>query len=160
MTDSNSVKILFNFFSDIFDDYTTETLLAEVVDAEYDYYKLISTPFYAPRIALSDVVWATYNEAEGMLVYRKTVQHSGNSTIHAIVLNEACNLAAIMADFERTGCIADKLNDKYFLITVPAIVDYIPVKHKLDGFEKGKVLDYAESCLSEKHQYKNTSFQK
>jgi hypothetical protein len=41
---------------------------------------------------------------------------------------------------------------------IPVTVDYIPVKRKLDELEKAKIIDYAESCLSEKHQYKKVSF--
>ena len=159
MPDSSSVKILFNFFSDILDDYASETLLAEVVDIEYGYYKLKSLPFYAPKIALDDIVWAEYKEAEGMPVYRKTVQHSDNSTIHVIVLDDEYQLDAIASVFVADGCATEKLNDKYFALSVPESIDYIPVKSKLDELEREKVLDYAESCLSDKHQYKNIRFQ-
>jgi len=159
MPDSSSVRILFNFFSDILDGYATETLAAEVVNEEYGYYKLKSLPFYAPKLALEDVVWAEYKEAEGMLVYRKTVQHSGNSTVHIIILDEEHNLDGIVGIFEADGCSVEKLNNKYFAIAIPAIIDYPLVKSKLDELEKEKILDYAESCLSDKHQYKNTPLQ-
>ncbi|MDR3697267.1 DUF4265 domain-containing protein [Mucilaginibacter sp.] len=155
MPDSSSIKILFNFFSDILDDYATETLLAEVVNEEYGYYKLKSLPFYAPKLALDDVVWAQYKQTEGVLVYRKTVQRSGNSTVHVVILDDEHNLDAVAAVFEASGCVIDKLNDKYFVIGIPSTTDYIPVKNQLDVFEREKVLDYAESCLSDKHQYKN-----
>lgn len=158
MPDSGSIKILFNFFSDILDDYATETLLAEVVDLEYGYYKLKSLPFYAPKTALDDTVWAEYKQTEGMLVYRKTVQHSGNSTIHVIILDDEYQLDAIAVVFVADGCAIEKLNDKYFALSVPESIDYLLVKRKLDELEREKVLDYAESCLSDKHQYKNIQF--
>ena len=155
MPDSKSIKILFNFFSNVLDDYTTETLLAEVVNQEYGYYKLKSLPFYAPKIALDDTVWAEYKETEGMLVYRKTVQHSGNSTIHVVILNGEYNADAIAAVFKTDGCSTEKLNNKYFAIAVPAAIDYLQVKKKLDELEMAKIVNYVESCLSGKHQYKN-----
>ncbi|BAU55784.1 DUF4265 domain-containing protein [Mucilaginibacter gotjawali] len=155
MPDSSSVKILFNFFSDILDDYATETLLAEVVNEEYGYYKLKNLPFYVPKLALDDVVWAEFKQSEGMLVCRKTVQHSGNSTIQGILLNIEPDMDEILVTFKADGCVAEKLNDRYFTIAVPASVDYIPLKSKLDKLKREKVLDYAESSLSDKHQYKN-----
>lgn len=154
MPDSSSVKILFNFFSDVLDDYTTETLLAEVVNEEYGYYKLKSLAFYAANVASGDVVWAQYKQTEGMLVYRKTVSHSGNSTIHAVILNDAKDPGAIIAIFETAGCLTQKLNAKYFAISVPSSIDYAPVKNLLDELRREKILNYAESSLSDKHQFK------
>jgi hypothetical protein len=61
MPNNNSVKILLRFFSDILDADTTEILQAELVDPQDNYYRLTSLSFYAPRIALGDIVWAEYN---------------------------------------------------------------------------------------------------
>jgi hypothetical protein len=158
MSDKNSVKIFFRFYSDILEEETTETLLAEIDNKEYGYYKLSSIPFYVPKIATGDIVWAEYNEREGMLTYRKTVQHSGNSTLHAIILDDVHEVNVVCEILDNMGCRSEKLNQNYFALEVPANIDYIPVKRKLDELEKGGILDYAESCLSEKHQYKNISF--
>jgi hypothetical protein len=158
MSEDNSVKIFFRFYSDILEEETTETLLAEIENKEYDYYKLSSIPFYVPKIAPGDVVWAEYNESEGMLTFRKTVQHSGNSTIHAIVLDDEYDINAVCKIFDDMGCRSEKLNQNYFALEIPANIDYIPIKRKLDELEKEGILDYAESCLSEKHEYKNISF--
>lgn len=151
-----SVKILFRFYSDILDAETSETLAAEAIEPEFGYFILTSLSFYAPKIALGDIVWAEYNIADEMLVYRKTVTHSGNSTIHAIVLNKECDVDAIIAVFELSGCMTDKLNDKYFVFSVPAAVDYTPLKSRLDELQNQKVIDYAESCLADGHQYKKS----
>lgn len=158
MPENNSVEIFFRFYSDILDEEATETLLAEVENKEYGYYKLSSIPFYVPKTATGDIVWAEYNEREGMLTYRKTVQQSGNSTIHAVILDDGYEINAVRKIFDDMGCASEKLNQGYFAIEVPAVVDYIPIKRKLDELEKAGILDYAESCLSEKHQYKNISF--
>jgi len=158
MPDDNSVKILFRFYSDILDEETTETLQAEAVDVEHGYYKLLGTPFYASKIAVGDIIWAEYNEGEGMLTYRTTVEHSGNSTVHTIILNDEYDIGAIIKVFEELGCISEKLNAKYFAINVPAAVNYFPVKQKLNELEKEKVIDYAESWLSEKHNYVSVFF--
>ena len=158
MSDDNLVKILFRFYSDILDEETIETLQTEDVDVEHGYYKLRGIPFYASKIAIGDIVWAEYNEADKMLTYRKTVQHSGNSTIHAIALNDEYDIDAIIKVLEESGCLTEKLNAKYFAINVPARVDYFPVKQKLNELEKEKVIDYAESWLSEKHNYVGVFF--
>jgi hypothetical protein len=158
MPDDNLIKILFRFYSDILEEETTEILSAEVFDNEYGYYKLVSIPFYAPKTAPGDIVWAEYNKTEAMLTYRKTIQPSGNSIIHAIVLDDEYNINAIREIFNDMGCGSESLNDRYFALEIPAAVDYIPVKRKLDELEKEGILDYAESGLSEKHQYKDISF--
>jgi hypothetical protein len=158
MPENNLVKIFFRFYSDILDEEMEETVWAEVFEKEYGYYKIDNTPFYIPKIATGDIIWAEYNETEGVLTYRKTIRPSGNSTIHAIILDEEYDIEAIRDIFEIIGCKSEKFNDKYFALDVPANVDYFPIKRKLDEFEKEGILDYAESCLSDKHQYKNISF--
>ncbi|WP_295676426.1 DUF4265 domain-containing protein [uncultured Mucilaginibacter sp.] len=157
MPDSNSVEILINYFSNILDDYTSETIQAGVVNEEFGYYQLKSLPIYAPGLAIDDVVWAQYKATESMLVYRKTVEHSGNSTIHAVVLNDLNDPDVMIGLFENAGCLIKKLNAKYFVIGIPSSIQYIPIKSLLDELKRKKVLDYAESCLSNKHQYKNIS---
>jgi len=158
MPENNLVKIFFRFYSDILEEEATETLLAEIENNDYGYYKLRSIPFYVPKIASGDIVWAVYNESESMLTYRKTVQHSGNSTIHAIILDNEYEINTVRKIFDDMGCASEKLNQNYFALQVPVNIDYIPIKRRLDELEKEGILDYAESCLSEKHQYRNISF--
>jgi hypothetical protein len=154
----NSVQILFRFYSDILEEETVETLWAEVVDADFGYYRLKSMPFYAPKIACDDMVWAEFSEADDMLTYRKTIEFSGNSTIHVIILDNSRNIAGVRDVFRELGCESEKANDSYFALDVPANRNYFPVKKKLDELEKAGVLDCAESCLSDKHQYKSVLF--
>lgn len=158
MPEANLVKILFRFYSNVLDAETVETVWGEVFDKEYGYYKINNIPFYIPEIASDDIVWAEYSDTEGMLIYRKTIQFSGNSTIHAIIMDDAHSVTDICRIFEEFGCNWEGMNDKYFAIEIPANVDYIPVKRKLDELQKDEIIGYAESCLSEKHQYKNISF--
>jgi hypothetical protein len=158
MPADNSVKILFRFYSDILDEETTETIWGEVYEKEHGYYKLETIPFFVPKIATGDIVWAEYSEKEGMLTYRKTVQRSGNSTIHVIIMDEAYDEDTIREVFNNLGCRSEIMNQRYFAVEVPAAIDYIPVKRKLDELEKQGILDYAESGLSPKHEYKSISF--
>jgi hypothetical protein len=154
MPDNNLEKMFFSFYSDILEEETTETVWAEVVDIEKGYYKIETIPFYIPKVASGDIVWATHSEKEGMLAYRKTIQYSGNSTIHAIKMDNEYDLAVLRQIFKEMGCRTDKLNHRYFALDVAADTDYLPIKRKLDDLEKEGIIGYAESCLSDKHQYK------
>lgn len=158
MADDKLVEILFRLYSDIMDEETTETLWAQLIDEENGYYRLDSIPFYLPLIAPDDIIAAEYDEAESMLMYRKTIQYSGNSAIHVILLNELNAVDDVRGIFEDMSCPTEKCNDKYFAIEVPAAIDYLYIKKKLDELAKEEILDYAESCLSEKHQQTNYLF--
>jgi hypothetical protein len=94
-----------------------------------------------------------------MLIYRTTVRHSGNSTIHIVILDDEQSLDAVAAIFETGGSFTQKLNDRYFALSLPADIEYQPIKSRLDQLENEKILDYSESWLSEKHQYKKVQFQ-
>ena len=148
----NYAKILFAFHSDILDEWTVETLWAEVVDKEKGYYKLDNIPFYAP-VACDDIVLAKYDESEERLVYIETVVYSGNSTIQIIILDNEKDTNTIRKLFEELGCDSEQYTEGYFVINVPAHINYQPVKLKLDQLQKNEVLDYAEPCLSSNHQY-------
>ena len=146
------VKILFRFYSDILDKETSEVMWAEIVDLENGYFRINNIPFYVPKLASGDVVWAEYNDEEKMLTYRKTIEHSGNSIIHVAVMDEALSVDAIRVMFDVLGCESEKINN-YFALEVPAYIHYPPVKKKLDELENDRMIDYGESCLSENHQY-------
>jgi hypothetical protein len=103
-------------------------------------------------MASGDIVWAEFKTSDGMLIYRKTIQSSGNSTIHVIMVNDKYEADLIRKIFENHGCRSDKVYN-YFALEIPAAMDYLPVKHKLDKLKSDLILDYSESCLSEKHQY-------
>jgi len=153
MPEDTSVKILFRFYSDILDQETSETLFGEVVNKEFGYFKIDKIPFYAPNLATGDVVWAEYSQREDMLTYRKTVQHSGNSTVQVIIIGDGNEINTICGIFENMGCKTAQLNPKYFAVAVPVRLDYLPVKLRLDKLAKDGMIDYAESCLSAKHRF-------
>jgi hypothetical protein len=153
MNENNHVKVLFRFYSNILDEERTETMWTTIVDKEKGYYKLDNIPFYAELIAIDDVVFAEYDEDESMLTYRKTVEFSGNSTIHVILMNDVLDINNIRKTFEDMDCESEKLNGKYFAMDIPARVDYKFIKLKLDELEKDEIIGYAETCLSERHKY-------
>jgi hypothetical protein len=157
MPDDNSTKIVFTFYSEIFEQDTTEIMEAEVVDLEKGYFKIQNIPLYAPKIAVGDIIWAGYNDSDGMLTYRKTVQSSGNSTIHVVLLDDEYDVDAIRQLFEEMSCRSEKINN-YFALDIPGEIDYIPVKRRLDELENEEIIDYEESGLSGRHEYRDISF--
>ncbi len=154
MKDSeNSVKILFRFYSDVLEQETRETMWAITVDENKGFYKLDNIPFYVPSIASDDIVLAEYDEDELMLIYRETIEYSGNSTVRIVILNKTININDIIKNFSELGCILEKLNDHYLTMEVPAKVDYKNIKQKLEELELNDLAGYEESCLSSIHQY-------
>lgn len=154
MTDTKetSVKILFRFFSNVLDEWTVETMWAEIVDKDKGLYKLDSIPFYA-SVASADIVFAEFDETEQMLTYRETKEYSGNSTIQVVIMNKQTDANEIREIFSALGCVSEKLNEGYFAMEIPFDKDYKPVRQKLIELEENEIIGYAEPCLSDNHQY-------
>lgn len=153
MEKNKLVKILFRLFSDILEEITVETLWAETIDAAKGLYKLDNIPFYLPSIACGDIVFAEFDEDEGMLTYREVVEYSGNSTVHIILFDNLPEINTLRKTFEELGCPSEKLHDKYFAMDVPANIDYNIVRAVLKELGDKEILSYCESCLSDEHQY-------
>ncbi|MEA4917295.1 DUF4265 domain-containing protein [Proteiniphilum sp.] len=152
MQDDNYVKILFQFYSDIFEEEMVETMWATILDNDKGLYRLDNIPFYAPLVASEDIVFAEFDEQQQMLTYRKTVEYSGNSTIQIVLMDKTKDINSIRKMFEELGCVSEKVNDGYFSMEVPALVDYKFIKQKLDELEKKEIIGYAEPCLSDQHK--------
>jgi hypothetical protein len=152
-TKDNYVKILFKFYSDVLDEWTVETMWAEVIDSDKGLYKLDSIPFYAPLVASDDIVCAEYDDTEQRLTYRKTIECSGNSTVQVVIMDKTSDINSIRDIFKDLGCISERFNQGYFSMEVPFDKDYKPIKQKLIELEKNGIIGYAEPCLSNKHQY-------
>lgn len=151
--DDNYVKILFRFHSDIFDEEMVETMWATVVDRDNGLYKLDNIPFYAPLIASDDIVFAEFDDYEQMLTYRRTENYSGNSTVQIVLMDKSKDINSIRETFEKLGCVSEKVNEGYFSMEVPVMVDFKPVKLKLDEMEANEIIGYAEPCLSNDHRH-------
>ena len=148
----NHVKILFRFYSDVLDEWTVETMWANTVDNDKGLYKIDSIPFYAPLVASDDIVFAEYDDSEQMLTYRKTVEHSGNSTVQVVIMDKAVDINNIRDIFKDLGCISERVNDGYFSMEVLYDTAYRPIKQKLTVLEEKGTIGYAEPCLSDKHK--------
>lgn len=152
MQDENNVKILFQFHSDIFDEEMVETMWATAIDKDKGLYKLDNIPFYAPLVASDDIVFAEFDEQQQMLTYRKTVEYSGNSTIQVVLMDKLKDINTIRKTFEELGCVSEKVNDGYFSMEIPALIDYKFIKQKLDDLEQNEIIGYAEPCLADQHR--------
>lgn len=150
--EDNYVKILFRFFSNILNESAVETLWATIVDVEKGLYKLDNIPFYAP-VSCDDIVFAEFDKDEEQLIYRETIEHSGNSTIQVIVLDKTIHIDDLREVFNAFGCESEKFNNDYFVIQIPSTVKYEPIRQKLIELEENKIINYAEPDLSDNHWY-------
>ncbi|WP_114939011.1 DUF4265 domain-containing protein [Mucilaginibacter endophyticus] len=153
MSDDKYVKVLFRVYSDILEEITVETMWTKVIDEVQGLYELNNIPFYIPITASGDIIFAEFDEDEKMLTYRETREYSGNSTIHVILMDDTAELKNIGKPFEELGCNWEGMGNKYFAIDVPVSVNYVLVKARLEELKQQDIIGYAESCLSEEHQY-------
>lgn len=147
------VKILFRFNSSVLEEDTTETMWAQTIDGKKGLYKIDNIPFYAPMVACGDMVFAEYDAQEKMLAYRETLEYSGNSTVQVVIMNNTENTENIRQIFQEMGCESEGMGSGYFVMCIPADLDYIPIKLRLEKLSDAGVLDYAEPLLSDKHRY-------
>lgn len=152
MTEDKLVKVLFAFHSDALDEWTKETMWCETVDQHKGHYKLDNIPFYAP-FAHNDLVFAEYDEDEGMLTYRKTVAYSGHSTIQVVLMDKASSTNEIITIFKALGAEIEKFRDGYFVIDISPNLNYKPINDELKNLAEKEIIDYAETCLDDKHQF-------
>ena len=150
--DDKFVKILCRFHSNVLEEWAVETMWAEIVDADKGLYKIDNIPFYA-SIASDDIVFAEHDDTEKMLIYRKTVEYSGNSLIQVVIMDKTVVTNDIRDIFNSLDCKSGKFKEGYFVIEVLADKQYEPIKQKLSKLQDRGIIDYAEPVLSEQHQY-------
>ncbi|GLB51179.1 hypothetical protein NBRC110019_02180 [Neptunitalea chrysea] len=146
------VKVLFKYHSSILDKDVVETMWADIVDAKKSVFKLDNIPFYGPPIAREDIFIAEYNGLEKKLVYHRTIESSGNSIVLVVVLKEGLNKELIRNTFHDLNCESEGVGANYFSMEVKKDTNYATIKDILEKLEKGKVISYAEPCLSTKHK--------
>lgn len=112
------------------------------------HYEIDSIPFFAPNIALGDVV--TVESEDGLLHFDDFVKSSGNSTLQ-IVFFEKDYFNSLVTELESDGCTWEGYDDGYLSVNVPSDINYGIVKRKLLSYSGKKLIDFREACLSEKH---------
>jgi hypothetical protein len=155
MAEDKLVKVLFAFHSDALEEWTIETMWCETVDQEKGHYKIENIPFYAP-FAYNDLVFAEYDEDEGMLTYRETIAYSGHSTIQVVLMDKASSANEIIRMLEALGAKIEKFSAGYFVIDIPPSLNYKPINNELKNLAEKEIIDYAESCLDDEHQFQIT----
>ncbi len=146
------VKILFRYFSTVLDEWTVETMWADVVDAEKGHYKLDNIPFYGPLVASDDIIFAEYDDDEEMLTYRETIKYSGNSIVNVVMMDKTIEVNEIRDLFKKEACLSEKINDGYFSMEILAANNFLPIKKMLEKLQTEGVIGYAEPCLSDIHR--------
>ncbi|MEO8535810.1 MAG: DUF4265 domain-containing protein [Flavobacterium sp.] len=145
-------KILFRYYSDYLEDTVVETMWAEIIDLDKGHFKLDNIPFFGPLIATDDLFYAEYDEDEDRLVFKKTLQSSGNSIIQVIILDKDFDKEIIREKLKSINCLSEGLNDRFLSVEVVKEVDYSIVKSLLNEYETLSVIEFAEPCLSDKHR--------
>ena len=145
------VKILTKYFSDVLDEIVVETLWVEVIDEEKGWYKVDNIPFYGAEFSCGDVVLAEYDEAEMCLVYRKVIEHSGNSTVQVVIFEDGFDIESLREEFNELGFSSEKAGSSYFVLEIPFEKNYNIIYTKLLTLQEKGLLDFAEPVLSEKH---------
>lgn len=152
LTDDSQVQVLFRYYSDPLDEVTEETMWATIVDKAQGIYKLNNIPFYGPLIAPEDEFYAEYSEVDKMLSFKEVTKPSGNSVVLILITRDEFNSVLLTDQLEELNCNTERLNDQYFSVEIPKTEDYSNIKKVLDNYEGQDILDYAEPCLSDKHQ--------
>ncbi|MNK84413.1 hypothetical protein D3C87_1042610 [compost metagenome] len=147
----NSEKILVRYYSDILEEIVVETLWAEIINVKEGLYKIDNIPFYGPDFSSDDIVFAEYDEEEERITYRKVVEHSGNSTIQIIVLDEDMDVMELKREFASLGCESEGTGNKYFVMEVPFNISYSLILKKLSELSEDEKIGFAEPNISQKH---------
>ena len=147
------VKILFRFYSEVLEQETVETIWGVTVNPALGHYQLDSIPFYAPGLATDDIVHAEYDVVEEMLTFREMVKPSGNSNIWVVIIDDKTVIDDVRDIFFDLDCNSEALSDKYFALEIRASSNYFRIRDKLNKLKADRIIDYAEACLSEDHQY-------
>ena len=119
-TNDNSVKILFRYYSSVLENWTVETMWADIVDADKGLYKLDSIPFYGPLVASDDIIFAEYDEDEESLTYRETIENSGNSIVTVVIMDKTYDINTVRDIFKDMDCLSERVNDAYFSMEILA----------------------------------------
>jgi hypothetical protein len=69
------------------------------------------------------------------------------------MLNNDIETDSVRSIFTALGCISEKFSEGYFVMEVLSIVNYTPIKLKLEQLKNENIIDYAELVLGQDHFY-------
>jgi len=116
-----------------------------------DKYIIENIPLYAPNLALGDILLVEKLDDE-QLYFEDLLETSENSTIRIVFFNyDPIIVQKILKEIEVysinwVGCVGGS----YYSLNINKDLDYKKIKLFLEG--NSKIMDYQESCLSEKHR--------
>ena len=143
---------MFRYYSPVLDQEVAETLWATKVDETNGVFRLDNIPFYGFEIATQDEFTAIFDSNEGMYLFERLVQYSGNSVVLVVVFNSNIDKTEELREqFLKSGCSSEKLHDGYFALEILEAIDYSNIKSILDELENNGTIEYSEPCLSAKH---------
>ena len=126
--ETNHVKILFQFYSELLEQDITETIWASPVNESLDQYCVLSIPFYIPALSKGDIITALYDDDAGILTYKEMIQTSGNSTAWIVITDDGTDIETVMEAVNEIGCESQALSDRYFTLNVKAATHYLQGK--------------------------------
>lgn len=125
-------------------EFQVESVLAE---KEGEYFRIQSIPFFAPNIALNDLV-SVEIEKDGALYFDKLIEASGHSTLQIVFFNEK-EISPTLETLQKLGCVWNgEALETLVNVDIPKDVSYFPIKEYLDEGEKNELLSYKEASLS------------
>jgi hypothetical protein len=133
-------------YKDLEDKISEESIWTEKL--ENGYYRIDNIPFYTPNLAYNDMI--AIEEEEGIFYFADLIERSGHATIQIIFFKEN-EIEYTLSNLEKLGCAWEGMkNQAYFSVDIPPNINYLVIKEFLDEQAAKDMLDYKESCLSEK----------
>jgi hypothetical protein len=121
-------------------------------------YRLDNSPWWAYGVSWKDVVEAVPDEPDGLPVFRRVMEKSGNRTLR-LVLNlpadQSPNSQGILDKLIELGCSYEGANKKYIAINVPPVIDLTLICNYLTETENQ--WEHADPTFEEMHPGGKTS---
>lgn len=116
-----------------------------------DKYVIENIPLYAPNLALGDILLVEKLDDE-QLYFEGLLETSENSTIRIVFFNyDPIIVQKILKEIEGYSINwVGFVGGSYYSLNINKDLDYKKIKLFLEG--NSKIMDYQESCLSEKHR--------
>jgi hypothetical protein len=116
-----------------------------------DKYIIENIPLYAPNLALGDILLVEKLDDE-QLYFEDLLETSENSTIRIVFFNyDPIIVQKILKEIEGYSINwVGFVGGSYYSLNINKDLDYKKIKFFLEG--NSKIMDYQESCLSEKNR--------
>ncbi|MDX1446910.1 DUF4265 domain-containing protein [Lishizhenia sp.] len=151
MDKSELVKIKTEYYSDVLEERTIETLWAKIHDLRKGLYQIDNIPFYGAPFACKDIIHAIVDE-DGVLCFQKVIRASNHSILQIFVHQKNTLNSEIRDWFKDVNCSTEGVSENYFVVDVPMKIDYKKLQDSLKRKETEGIVEFAEALLSKKHK--------